>query len=168
MSSSYAHVADAVKESIRSVVESEGMELVAVEYRRESYGWILRVYIDRAGGVTINDCSAISSQLGDVLDVQDAFLYPYTLEVSSPGLNRPLQKEEDFKKCVGETVCLTTQSAIEGRKNFKGTLLHCADGALSVAIDGKEYVVPCSAVRKAHLEYDFTKSSKQKQAGRNV
>lgn len=161
-------VPDKVADSIRNVVEYEGMELVAVEYQRESYGWVLRVYIDKEGGVTINDCSTISNQLGDVLDVTDAFLYPYKLEVSSPGLNRPLKKEDDFKRYIGENICLTTQVAIEDRKNFKGKLVNYADGSLYVAIDGKEYVVPYSAVRKAHLEYDFIKRANQKQAKRNV
>jgi len=87
-----------IQSVIDPILESQGLELVDLEYQRESQGWVLRVYIDREGGVTLNDCAELSGELGTVLDVRDLMANPYTLEVSSPGLNRPLKKPEDYNK----------------------------------------------------------------------
>ncbi|MEI6126855.1 MAG: ribosome maturation factor RimP [Pseudomonadota bacterium] len=151
-----------IEGTIQGIVEHEGMELVDIEYQREPHGWVLRVYIDKQGGVTVDDCSFISSQLGDTLDVKDMFLYPYKLEVSSPGFNRPLKKEKDFKKFIGETVSITTHAPIDNRKNFKGKLTDYREGSIFIDVDGKIFSVSHDAVRKAHLEYGFEQKGAQK------
>jgi len=145
-----------VEAIIRDTVEHEGMELVDVAYHREPYGWVLRVFIDRQGGVTVDDCSFISSQLGDILDVQDVMTHRYRLEVSSPGLNRPLKTEKDFQRFIGETARIATRVAVDNRKNFKGKLVACNGETLVVAVDGIDYRIPLQTLKKAHLEYDFS------------
>ena len=155
-------VLDEVEGIIKGIVEHEAMELVDIEYQREPPGWVLRVYIDKQGGVTVDDCSFISSQLGDTLDVKDVFPYPYRMEVSSPGFNRPLKKEGDFKRFTGETISITTHAPIDNRKNFKGKLVDCREGSIFIDIDGITFSVPHDAVRKAHLEYNFPQKGAKK------
>ena len=92
----------AVSKIVEPIVASQGMELVAVEYKREARGWVLRIYLDKKGGVSLDDCVLVSNEVGTVLDVEDLFESPYTLEVSSPGLNRILKKERDFKRSVAQ------------------------------------------------------------------
>jgi ribosome maturation factor RimP len=145
-----------VEAIIRDVVEHEGMELVDVAYHREPYGWVLRVFVDRQGGVTVDDCSFISSQLGDILDVQEVMTHRYRLEVSSPGLNRPLKTERDFQRFTGQTARVATRFAVDNRKNFKGRLVACSGETLVMAVDGTDYRIPLQAIKRANLEYDFS------------
>jgi len=133
------------------------LELVDVEYRRGSSGWVLRVYIDKEGGVLLDDCSMTSNQLGDIIEVKDIISGAYSLEVTSPGLSRPLKKEEDFIRAIGETIKLKTRTLINKRKNFKGVLNELKDGMLEIDSDGKEFNIPFKDVKKANLEYDFNK-----------
>ncbi len=145
---------------IEDIVEHEGIELVDVTYRRESEGWILRVFLDKAGGVTVDDCGYISRQVSDVLDVKAVIPHAYKLEVSSPGLNRPLTKPKDFAKLRGEQVRLATHTPIENRKNFIGKLIDYKDGTICLNIDGQIFFVPHDLVHKANLIYDFEKREK--------
>ncbi len=92
---------DRVKATANSILSSEDMELVDVEYRREPGGWVLRLMIDKIGGVTLDDCTRVSQEMGRSLDVEDLISNPYHLEVSSPGLDRPLKNEQDFMKFSG-------------------------------------------------------------------
>jgi len=151
-----------IMDLIRGIVEHEGMELVAVEYHREPSGRVLRVYIDKAGGVTVDDCSFISGQLGDVLDVKESLRYAYKLEVSSPGLNRPLAREKDFVHYIGERIAVTTRAPVGGRKHFKGKLLDYREDAAVIDCDGSVCAVPYAAIRKANVEYDFTQQHGRK------
>jgi ribosome maturation factor RimP len=151
-----------VESIIEDILEHEAMELVDVAYRRESYGWVLRVLIDKDGGATIDDCNHISHQLSDILDVKDVIYCSYKLEVSSPGLNRPLRKEKDFKRFIGETVRLKTCTSIENRKNFKGRLINYKDASIFLDIDGQHFTIPHSVVEKANLEYDFKREKHKK------
>jgi ribosome maturation factor RimP len=98
---------------------SEGLELVHIEYQREQSGRTLRLYLDKPGGVTLDDCAAVSRQLGDILDVSLESEAAYRLEISSPGLNRPLGKLEDFKRFSGRRVKVRTRKAVQGQKNRK-------------------------------------------------
>jgi ribosome maturation factor RimP len=148
---------------IHEIAEHEGLELVDVECQREPGGWVLRVLIDRQpGGVTIQNCSGISRQIGDVLDVKDIIAFPYRLEVSSPGLNRPLKKPQDYELRMGETVSITTLEPIDGRKHFKGTLTGLHDSLIELVIDGQGFAVPLAAVKKARVEFDFSKGKHPK------
>lgn len=144
-----------VEPLIRDVVEHQGMQLVDVTYQRESHGWVLRVFIDREGGVSVEDCGQVSSQLGDILDVHDVIPHRYHLEVSSPGVNRPLKNEGDFKRFLGSTVRVITHTAIENRKRFKGVLRSCDEGIILLQEGCRQWQIPLRSVRKAHLDQDL-------------
>lgn len=144
-----------VNQIVLPILESEGMELVDIEYRRESNGWVLRIYIDKEGGVTISDCSLISHQIERVLDIEDFIDNPYNLEVSSPGLTRPLKSEKDFKRYRGRMIKLKTIQPIENRKNFRGRLIGFSDNQIEMNVDGKVIRFPLKDVAKANLDIDF-------------
>jgi len=144
-----------IQSVIDPILESQGLELVDLEYQRESQGWVLRVYIDREGGVTLNDCAELSGELGTVLDVRDLMANPYTLEVSSPGLNRPLKKPEDYNKYQHRLVKIKTYKPIDGRKNFKGILRELKDGNVFLEMEGRIIEIPLKGIAKANLEMEF-------------
>ena len=134
-----------------SVCESEGIELVHLEYHRESGGVILRVYIDKPGGVTLDNCTGVSRQLNDLLDIHFEELPPYTLEVSSPGLDRPLVKKGDYEKFNGKTAKVTTKKPLNGQKKFTGVLSGVTGDFLKLAIDGKTVKIPLDDILKGRL-----------------
>ena len=149
-------VVERVTASARPLVEAEGLELVAVEYQREPAGWILRVYVDRTGGVSLDDCERVSRQLGDLLDVDDPVEHAYTLEVSSPGLDRPLVSEADFARFAGSQVRLQTEVPVEGQRRFKGRVLGAAGGAVRLALEGgREVAIPHAAIERARLVLEW-------------
>ncbi len=135
------------------VILSKGMELVEVEWQRERQGWVLRLYIDKPGGVTLGDCVKISEIVGDLLDAKDLIHHSYHLEVSSPGLDRPLRKKEDFKRFAGDKVKITLKAPREGRKNFTG-LLRGLEGeeVLLETVEGEVVRIPYQEIKKAHLK----------------
>jgi ribosome maturation factor RimP len=145
----------AVSKIVEPIVTSQGMELVAVEYKRETRGWVVRIYIDKKGGVSLDDCVLVSNEVGTVLDVEDLFQSPYALEVSSPGLNRILKKERDFKRFKERSVRIRTHNAIGKRRNFKGRLLGCTKGLIKIEVEGQIFHIPLSDVAKANLEFAF-------------
>lgn len=134
---------------------SEGMELVHVEYRRESGGRILRLYIDKPGGVKLDDCVSISRELSDILDARADVNEPYRLEVSSPGVERPLGKLEDFQRFTGSRAKIRTRNAIEGRKNFTGTLSGIVDQTVELEVDGQIVAIAHANIRQARLVADI-------------
>jgi ribosome maturation factor RimP len=144
-----------VHQVVDPILQSQGMELVDLEYQRESQGWVLRVYIDREGGITLGDCSELSGELGAVLEVRDLIANPYTLEVSSPGLTRPLKKPEDYNKYRNRLVKIKTFEPIEGRKNFKGILQGLEGEKVYVQAEGKILAIPFQGIAKANLEIEF-------------
>ncbi len=144
-----------VNEIVTPILKSEGIELVDIEYRREANGWVLRIYIDKEGGVTIGDCSFISHELERVLDIEDFIPNPYNLEVSSPGLTRPLKSEKDFKKYRDRIIKLKTFQAIDNRRNFRGRLIDFYDDQIEMDVDGKIIRIPFKDVAKANLDIDF-------------
>ena len=146
---------DALWDIIEPIVSSEGMELVAIDYVRESHGWVLRLYVDTPSGVTIDHCARLSRQLGDVLDVKDIVPHAYTLEVSSPGLNRILKKEKDFLTYRGEVITVKTSEPVEQRKKFQGKLLECTEGTIILKADNREVRIPLSLIVKAQIKYEF-------------
>lgn len=141
---------------VQALATGEGCELVDMTYQREPQGWVLRIYIDRPGGVTIADCQSISRQVGDVLEGKDVLRNAYNLEVSSPGLNRPLKKSADFERFAGQRVRVKTRVAVEGCRNFFGQLTGCADGLVYLDVDGVSVQVPLDSISRAHIEYDFS------------
>jgi ribosome maturation factor RimP len=144
---------------IEPLLDSENMELIDIECLKMKSRWLVKIYIDKDGGVTINDCSEISKQAGDLLDVHDVPPGPYTLEVSSPGLDRPLTRDKDYIKYIGYKVHVRVVEKIEGIKNFRGKLIDYLDEngrkTLLVDVSGNIYRIPKDLVVKAHLEYEF-------------
>lgn len=140
--------------SVGPVVEGMGYELVGVEYGGGSGNGCLRVYIDTAAGITVDDCAAVSEQLSAALDVDDPIPDAYVLEVSSPGINRPLFKREDFARFQGERVFIRLEQALDGRKRFKGRLTSVEQDTVCVEIDGQVWQLPLEAVEQAHLVVD--------------
>jgi Uncharacterized protein conserved in bacteria len=140
----------------RKVAEAAGMEMVHLDLERQRGSWFLRLYIDKPGGVTLGDCQAVSEQMGAELDVQELIDGAYTLEVSSPGLDRPLRNEDDFRKFIGKRVALSTFEPIEGRRHFVGRLQGFESGVATL-IDDKEteYAIPRRKISKARLEVEF-------------
>lgn len=134
-------VAERVWEIAEPVVTHEGLEMVDVEYRRESRGMVLRLYLDREGGVSLDDLSRVSRQIGDLLDVHDTVPGTYTLEVSSPGVNRRLRRPEHFRRYIGQRVRVRTVNPMNGRRVFVGPLEAVeADGIQVAALDGSRFI----------------------------
>lgn len=138
---------------VEPVIRAEGMELVEVEYRREPHGWVLRLYIDQEGGITVDDCARISDVSGDLLDVADVIPNPYHLEVSSPGLNRPLRKPEHFAGQIGSIVEVRTLAPMGNRRNFKGTLLEASAEQIALDCDGQVFEIRMSLLERGRLRY---------------
>jgi len=147
-------IVDRVRAIADPIISDEGMELVDVEYRRESKGWVLRLYLDKGGGVTLEDCSRISQEIGRSLDVEDLIQIPYTLEVSSPGLTRPLKTEKDFMKYRNSLIKVKTLDPIQNRRQFKGRLLGVSANQIEMEVEGGIFQIPLSNVVKANLEVE--------------
>jgi ribosome maturation factor RimP len=147
-------VVDRVRAMIHPIVFKEGMEVVEIEYRRESSGWVLRLILDKEKGVTLDDCARISQEVGRSLDVEDVIPTPYTLEVSSPGLTRPLKTEKDFMKYRHRLIKLKTVDPVQNRRQFKGRLLGVSENGVEIEVDGGVFHIPLSNVAKANLEID--------------
>jgi len=140
----------------RGILEHAGMELVHLEMKREPGGHLLRLYIDKDGGVTLDDCAAMSRQISAQLDVEDPIEGRYTLEVSSPGLDRPLFSEHDYARFAGRRIRLSTRVPLEGRRNFQGRLEGIVDGTVTMTLEGGQRVaIPREQVAGARLEIEI-------------
>jgi ribosome maturation factor RimP len=148
-----------LQELCEPVVTGQGYELVDLEFKNEpGIGWVLRVFIDKhqEGGVSLDDCASVSRELSAVLDVADAIGPAYSLEVSSPGLNRPLKKEADFARFIGKKAKIRTRHPVgESRRNFSGTLVAVAGGKVKIDVGDQVCEVPVEDVEKANLVYEF-------------
>lgn len=144
------------EEILLPIIEEHGFELVDVEYVKEGSSWYLRAYIDKPGGITIDDCEAVSRKLSDQLDEKDYIDDAYILEVSSPGLGRPLKKEKDFKRSLGEEVEIRTYRMIEKQKEFTGILKGYDENTVTIETeDGTEKVFDKSDIALIRLAFDF-------------
>ena len=123
------------EEILLPIVEEYGFELVDVEYVKEGSNWYLRAYIDKPGGIGVNDCEVVSRRLSDILDEKDYIEDAYIFEVSSPGLGRPLKKEKDFQRSLGEEVEIRTYRAIEKQKEFTGILKEFDKESVTIAYE---------------------------------
>ncbi|MEE4111690.1 MAG: ribosome maturation factor RimP [Desulfobacteraceae bacterium] len=130
---------------------AEGMELVHVEYQREPGGLTLRLYLDKPGGVTLDDCVDISRQLADILDVHTQDAPPYRLEVSSPGLDRPVGKLDDFTRFLGHRARIRLAAAVNGRKNYTGVLAGVIDDMVQLQVDGETVSLNHKDITRARL-----------------
>lgn len=144
------------EELITPLVADKGFELVDVEYVKEGGNWYLRAYIDKPGGITVDDCEVISRSLSDRLDEENFVEGAYILEVSSPGLGRPLKKEKDFARSMGQEVELRTYRAIEKQKEFRGVLDAYDKNSITLEVeDGQKLVFDRSNVALVRLAFDF-------------
>lgn len=147
------------QELLEPIVAGEGLELLEVEFIREREGWILRLFIDKPGGrVGLDECSQVSRAVDTALDVEDIIPHEYNLEVSSPGLNRPLKKPVHYERVKGQKVKVKTFGPIgePPRKNFTGTLTEVAADAISVDVEGAgSFRIPFKDIARANLEFEF-------------
>lgn len=143
-----------VEDLVSKIIEDSDLEMVDVEFVRER-DWYLRVYIDKPGGVEIDDCQMVSEKLEDKLDEIDPIKENYYLEVSSPGLDRALKKDRDFIRHVGDKIEINTFAPINGTKKIVGTLKGLVDGDIHVDVDGMELHVPKDKAAQVKLYIDF-------------
>ena len=152
-------IAEQVRRLLEPIVVREGFELVEVEWAREGAAWVLRLYLDHPGGVNVDQCQELSRIVEPVLDVEDFIEPTYSLEVSSPGVNRPLRKPADFERFAGQRAHVKTYAPVDApggpRKNWTGTLRGFKEGAVEIEVDGVVQRVPHERIAKANLEYDF-------------
>ncbi|AQS03844.1 ribosome maturation factor RimP [Clostridium beijerinckii] len=140
-----------IEELVRPIVSELSCELYYVEYVKENGEFYLRIYIDKEGRVSLNDCEAVSRRVSEVLDVEDPIKEAYYLEVSSPGLNRGLYKEEHFKKYIGSEVLIRLTSSLNGLKSVKGVLRDVSED--SILVEGEtEIKIPRDKIKAANLE----------------
>jgi len=152
-------------------VRDAGFDLIEVQYGREPTGWVVRLFIDTpadagagtmqaagigpVGSVGLEDCERVSRDVSAALDVADLVPHAYQLEVSSPGLDRPLRRERDFARFVGESARIRLIDGVEGRRNFLGTLRAAKDGRVEIACDGRSYEISIDDIQKANLVPDW-------------
>ena len=141
-----------VQACAEQLAASMGLEIVLVEIKGGGNRPVVRTYIDQPGGVTLDDCERFSKRLSVLLDVEDWIPFSYTLEVSSPGLNRPLVKEADFQRFAGKNARIRTRRPLDGQRNFKGKILAAAQGRVELEIaPGKTVDIPVVEIEKANL-----------------
>ncbi len=150
-------VVDRVRELLQPILEEGGFELVDVEFVKEPVGWVLRIYADRPeGGITISDCQWISERIGTVLDVEDLIHHPYNLEVSSPGLDRPLKSRKDFERQKGVVVKIKTHEPMDNQRNFKGEVVSASETGVTIhdVSRNAEVEIPYENIKKARVDVD--------------
>lgn len=144
-----------VEKLVAPIVEQLQLELVDIEFVKEGAHWFLRVYIDKDGGVDIEDCGKVSELLSARLDETDPIPQAYYLEVSSPGAEKPLKKPEDVHKAIGKNIHITTYEPIQGEKSFEGRLVSFDNGELVIEKTKKQRVIPYDKVASARLAVEF-------------
>jgi ribosome maturation factor RimP len=150
-------------------VRDAGFDLIEVQYGREQRGMVVRLFIDRpveggtgSGGISVDDCERVSRDVSAALDVADSISQAYQLEVSSPGLDRPLRRERDFARFVGESARIRLTEGVEGRRNFIGTIRGAKDGRVEIACDGRSYELPIDDILRANLIPDWEREFSRK------
>ena len=141
-----------IEEMLAPTVEALGFELWGLEYLSQGRHSLLRLYIEHENGISVDDCAAVSEQVSAVLDVEDPITGEYTLEVSSPGMDRLLFKLGQYPAYSGEEVDIRLRSAFEGRRKFKGILKGIEGEDVVVQVDDHEYLLPHSAIEKARVQ----------------
>ena len=148
-------VVERVQPLAEDAIRAEGAELVDLEFRREPAGWVLRLFIDREGGVTLADCQRVSEVVGTLLEIEDPIPHAYTLEVSSPGLTRPLTRAEDWRRAVGSLVKVVTREPIAGSQSLTGRLAAVGEASAILEIDGGDVEIPLDMVARARRELEW-------------
>jgi len=146
----------AVGRIIERVAEREGLELVHWEAVGPRNNFVLRIYIDKPGGVSHSDCEVVSNQVGTLLDVEDLISNRYILEVSSPGIERGLYKRSDYERFAGSRIRVKASEAIDGQRNFRGKLIGLVGDLVSLDADGRGQIeIPYEKIVRANIEYEF-------------
>ncbi|MWC26527.1 ribosome maturation factor RimP [Paenibacillus sp. MMS18-CY102] len=144
-----------VEEMVKPFIDENGFELVDVEYVKEGSNWFLRVFVDKEGGIDIDECGRVSEYLSEQLDQKDPITDAYFLEVSSPGAERPLKKPEDVHKAVGKHVYMTTYEPVQGQKEFEGLLQSFNGEVVSIREGQRNFEIPYAKVASARLAIVF-------------
>ena len=144
-----------VEAVVLPVLEEMGLELVEVQYRREQSGWVLRLVIDKQEGVSLDDCVAVSREVGQLLDIEDFIEQSYNLEVSSPGLERPLKSMAEFQRFVGKMARIKTNEPIGGEHVFIGRIKKTEGESIVLDLGRREVIILFPQVAKARLEVEF-------------
>jgi ribosome maturation factor RimP len=154
-----SNLPERVEQEIEKIVTSEGLELVHIDYRKQGRGYLLRVDIDKGGGVTLDDCQLVSQQVSTYLDVDDVVPAEYELQVSSPGLDRKFYRDSDYQKFLGRLVRVSTSKAVRGLhvivgrlKEFDGTGIVVTDPVMKKNAD---YAIPLADIKETRLEVEF-------------
>ena len=142
---------DALIRLLEPTIEQLGYELADLEWRQGGRNGLLRIYIDRDGGVDVDDCGAVSRQVSAILDVEDPLPGHYTLEVSSPGLDRTLTKPAHFRRFTGQDIRVKLRFPLDGRRNFRGALVSADDEKIKVDVDGQSFSLPLATIESARL-----------------
>jgi len=140
---------------VAPVAEALGYQLWGVEYLSHGKQSVVRIYIDSPNGIDVDDCAKVSRQVGSVFDVEDPIMGEYTLEVSSPGMDRPLFALEQYRPYVGEQVKIKLRTAFDGRRNFSGRMTAIEGDDVVVAVDDEEYLLPFELIDKANIVPGF-------------
>lgn len=144
------------EELLIPILEQHNFELVDVEYVKEGSNWYLRAYIDKEGGITVDDCEIVSRAMGEILDKEDYIEGSYIFEVSSPGLGRPLKKEKDFARSIGELVEVRTYRPINKQKEFEGNLKAYDEHSVTLVFEDKtEMIIARADIALIRLAFDF-------------
>ena len=142
-------------ELFEPVVNGMGFELIEIEHFPNPKHGVLRLYIDKEGGVNIDDCSDVSRQISALIDVEDPIRGQFNLEISSPGMDRPLRRLKDFQRFIGSQVKLKTAMPLDGQRNFKGRLLEASEEVLVIETDTEEISLPMNAIEKARIVPEY-------------
>lgn len=151
MSDGTEHVVAAIEEYAVAVLEGMGLELVEIQFRREGHGWVLRFYIDKEGGVNVDDCASVSREMSTWLDVEELIEHAFHLEVSSPGLERPLKKVADFERFAGRKARIKLREPLDEQKVFIGTIKEVDEEKVVLVADGKPVSCIFDNIAKARL-----------------
>ncbi|NOQ46382.1 MAG: ribosome maturation factor RimP [Desulfobulbaceae bacterium] len=147
--------ADSIVKTVQGFVEpllaERGLELVEIQFRREGHGWVLRLFIDKEGGVIIDDCAGVSREVSAYLEVEDLISHAYHLEVSSPGLERPLKKVDDYKRFSGKKARIKMKEPIGGQRVFIGTLEGVDNGSVLLLVDAQQVSLELDNISRARL-----------------
>ncbi|MBE0447637.1 MAG: ribosome maturation factor RimP [Actinobacteria bacterium] len=147
---------ETIERLIEPIIDKEGLELVDIELKREAIGLVLRIFLDtKEGGISVDELARASQAVGKILDEADIIRQNYTLEVSSPGVERPLTKPEHFKRFVGSKVSVKTKEPLEKRRQFKGQLVEAGDESFVVEVNGERFEIRYSNTAKAHLQVEI-------------
>lgn len=146
---------DKLEELLRPGIEALGFELWGVEYQSHARRSMLRIYIDAEAGISVDDCAKVSHQVSGVLDVEDPITGEYTLEVSSPGMDRPLYRLEQYAAYIGSEINIRLRIAFEGRRKFQGRLVAIEGDEIVIQLDGHEYLLPFEQIDRAQIVPTF-------------